>query len=174
MNTLISELVPILQEFSNSNAEVTICGDFNMNLLRLDQYIKYDEFFELFLSQGFFPNITLPTRVTNTTATLIDQIYSKTYDNLQNSYSGILVSKISDHFPIFIFQKCQTFFKKQPDRILITKNGPRQIENFKSELNSYDWSSLFCDQASNNVKNAFDNFSLFYMIYMKNVCQQFQ
>ena len=110
------------------------------------------------MSQGFFPNITLPTRVTNTTATLIDQIYSKTYDTSQNSYSGILVSKISDHFPIFIFQKCQPNFKKQPERILIRKTGPRQIENFKTELNNYDWSNLYLDQSSNNVENSFDKF----------------
>ena len=45
INTLITEFEPILQEFSNSNAEVTLCGDFNMNLLRLEQYVKYDEFF---------------------------------------------------------------------------------------------------------------------------------
>ena len=45
MNTLITEFGPVLQEFSNSNTEVTLCGDFNMNLLRLEQYVKYDEFF---------------------------------------------------------------------------------------------------------------------------------
>ena len=87
MCTLIAEFEPIIHELSRDNAEVILCGDFNMNLLKLDQYDKYDEFFEFFLSQGFFPNITLPTRITNTTATLIDQIYCKCYESTQNTYS---------------------------------------------------------------------------------------
>ena len=68
-------------------------------------------FFQLFLSQGFFPNITLPTRVTNTTATLIDQIYSKTYDTSQNSYSGILVSKIWIIFQFIFFKSANQISK---------------------------------------------------------------
>ena len=41
---------------------------------------------------------------------------------------------------------------------MIRKYGPRQIENFKSELNNYDWSSLYLNQGNNNVENSFDKF----------------
>ena len=158
MCTLIAEFEPILHDLSKDNAEVIICGDFNMNLLKLDQYEKYDEFFELFLSQGFFPNITLPTRITNTTATLIDQIYCKSYESTQNSYSGILVSKISDHFPTFIFKPYKLNFLKQPNKMNIRQTGPQQIENFKTELGNFNWDNLINRDLTQNIDQIFDNF----------------
>jgi hypothetical protein len=47
----------------------------------------------------FFPIITLPTRITSHTATLIDNIFTNHPDNY--SFSGLLLSDISDHLPIF-------------------------------------------------------------------------
>ena len=51
------------------------------------------------ISSGFYPKITLPTRITNRSSTLIDNILTNVYDD--NHISGILINKISDHQPIF-------------------------------------------------------------------------
>ena len=50
---------------------------------------------ENMLSAGFFQKITLPTRICDTSSTLIDNIYSN--DLKSNDMSGIFVSHISDH-----------------------------------------------------------------------------
>ncbi len=47
------------------------------------------------------PCITRPTRVTNSSATLIDNIYV-TAGFSKEAFSGILLSDISDHFPVFV------------------------------------------------------------------------
>ena len=51
------------------------------------------------LSSGFYPKITLPTRICDTSSTIIDNIYSNEIDCYDNS--GIFINHISDHQPIF-------------------------------------------------------------------------
>ena len=51
------------------------------------------------MSSGFHPKIALPTRITDTSNTLIDNILTNVYDD--KHVSGILINKISDHQPIF-------------------------------------------------------------------------
>ena len=48
-----------------------------------------------------FPLITKPTRVTETTATLIDHILTNNIDIASNHLQGILCTGISDHYAIF-------------------------------------------------------------------------
>ena len=52
-------------------------------------------------SGGFIPLITTPTRVTHTSATLIDNIYSNQILDRDHSVNGIMMTDISDHYPIF-------------------------------------------------------------------------
>ena len=56
------------------------------NLLKCDSCELFNEFFDMCLANGLIPNITLPTRVTKSTATLIDQIYSKKSDKTKYSF----------------------------------------------------------------------------------------
>ena len=76
-----------------------ICADFNIDLLKLYTKQHYNMFFDMVLSSGFHPKITLPTRITDRSSTLIDNILTNVYDD--NYISGILINKISDHQPIF-------------------------------------------------------------------------
>ena len=73
-------------------------GDFNINLLKYDTDNLRHEFLEIFLSNSFFPLVSKPTRVTNISSTLIDNIFS---NFIPHSDSYIMLSDISDHYPIF-------------------------------------------------------------------------
>ena len=53
----------------------------------------------MIISCGFHPKITLRTRITDRSSTLIDNILTNVYDD--NHISGILINKISDYEPIF-------------------------------------------------------------------------
>ena len=63
----VSELEPILSDLSNTYSEVLICGDYNINLLKLNYEQHFSYFFDTMLTHSFFPKITFPTRV-NTVA----------------------------------------------------------------------------------------------------------
>ena len=69
-----------------------------INLINVSNHIPTAEFLELMYSHAFTPLITKLTRVTSNTATLIDNIFT---NSSRNSFNGILLSDISDHFPIF-------------------------------------------------------------------------
>ena len=94
----------IVESLVGENLPCYIMGDFNVNLLSNEN--KVHDFINLLYSY-FFPTINKPTRVTSTSASLIDNIWTSNLHNHQ--VSGIHYTSISDHFPIFsIFsvEKC--------------------------------------------------------------------
>ena len=77
-------------------------GDYNINLLNIDNHLPTAEFLETMYSHGFYLLINKPTRIKNTTATLIDNIF-RNYENIRDTdlFNGILYTDISDHLPVF-------------------------------------------------------------------------
>lgn len=74
-------------------------GDFNINILNIDSHQPTYDFINLMSSNGLYPLISKPTRITGSTATLIDNIFT---NNLEfNMVSGILYADLSDHLPVF-------------------------------------------------------------------------
>ena len=80
IETVLSEITPILEELSKSKRECLIVGDFNINLLEISAREKYYDYFDLFVSAGFFPKLTFPTRLSRRKGTIIDQIFHKSLD----------------------------------------------------------------------------------------------
>ena len=62
------------------------------------------EFLDVFYSLGLYPLINRPTRITTTSATLIDNIFTSELENKIDS--GLLVHDISDHLPVFALCHC--------------------------------------------------------------------
>ena len=56
----ISQIINILK---NENSTLAWSGDFNINLLQIEEREKFQEYFDLFTSNGLLPQITLPTRL---------------------------------------------------------------------------------------------------------------
>ena len=61
-----------------------------------------------------FPRIILPTRLDKNSSTLIDNIYYKLSPIFTNANSGIIFSRISDHFPYFLGLRLQVSSKEKP------------------------------------------------------------
>ena len=58
------------------------------------------EFYNTMSSNGYAPHITIPTRITDSSMTIIDNIYTNTFSN--NIFSGNILAEIADHLPQFI------------------------------------------------------------------------
>ena len=96
------ELALTLNTFLNGNYEIIRGGDTNIDLLKIKKKDFVNDFFDMFVASGFFPRITLPTRISNSSATLIDNFMCKLTNKSENSIAGILLtclSALSDHFP---------------------------------------------------------------------------
>ena len=79
----------------NKSKKSYICGDFNLHLLQIQTNDRYSQFYDNMISVGFIPNITLPTRISETVATLIDNIFT---NNIEKSHiSGVVSTHFSDH-----------------------------------------------------------------------------
>ena len=73
--------------------------DLNIDLLKHEHHSNTKNFLDLMYSLGFYPLIDKPTRITDISATLIDNIFT---NELQHTITcGILFIDISDHLSIF-------------------------------------------------------------------------
>ena len=89
-----------LSRINKEKKESYIAGDFNYDLLKYDTNVKNADFLNLMSSYGFLPLILQPTRITEFTSTLIDNIYSNNMD--QPCIGGNVLISFADHFTQFI------------------------------------------------------------------------
>ena len=123
----------------NLNKLSYICGDYNIDLLKLKVNPRFGEFFDHIISSGFFPKITLPTKFSDQSATLIDNVFSTNIE--EKEVSGILLNHISDHQLLITYIESLSYIKKVPKFINIQKTDPLSLDNFTNELredNIYD------------------------------------
>ena len=73
----------ILNNLSNENEDIYICGDF------------YKTFYEQMCSYDLLPQIIQPTRIIDTTATIVDNIFTNNMNN--NILSCNIITDFSDH-----------------------------------------------------------------------------
>ena len=65
-----------LYSTNNKHNDSYICGDFNVNLLNVENDNMSNLFSEMWISHSFYPPITHPTRISNNSSTLIDNIFT--------------------------------------------------------------------------------------------------
>ena len=105
-NELLARVLGMLQR---ERKYVYICGDFNVNTLHIDNGgLATQDFINLLSSSFFCPLITKPTRVTQNSSTLIDNIYCNIPNIATSCKAGILHTSISDHYAIFCISKKET------------------------------------------------------------------
>ena len=106
-NAFFEALDQNMQSLNRKGSEVAIFGDINIDLNSDPERYPLSDYFLLLQSNGFVSHITKPTRVTNTSSTIIDHILIN--DSVSSLSSGVLTYTICDHYPIF----CTTnpFFK---------------------------------------------------------------
>ena len=90
-------------------------------------------------SLGLFPLITKPTRLTEFSGTLIDQVYTNIQD--LNSISGIIVTDVADHFGIFSIVKKQSC-SPATKHIYVRSFKSNNIDNFNSLLNNTNFDEI--------------------------------
>ena len=127
-----NNLNEVLKNTKDSTTTI-IAGDFNINLLDT-QNNHVDLYLNTVLQNAFIPCVTLPTRVTDHSVSLIDHILVKTPKNLiHNKVSaGNLIADISDHLPNILFIDQVT--QKYKDRPLTRLFSPNKISKFTENV----------------------------------------
>ena len=134
-------LSDILSCIGTGNKSCYIAGDFNINILNSKEHSKTSDFIDLMFSYSLMPHINKPTRVTERSATLIDNIFSNEIVNDVESMSGILYTDISDHYPIFHIIKSSSPIDA-PKFIFKRTFSASNVDSFKEELLSAQWAEV--------------------------------
>ena len=116
----ITKLTDILTTMHKSNKTSYIVGDMNYNILNVDHHGLTEEYYNLLTTLMYKQMITRPTRITDTTSTLIDHIWHNDTNmgcTTTNCTPGIIYNGMSDHLPIFMLHKTN---KLQNTRIKVT------------------------------------------------------
>lgn len=163
VESFLNGLNNIFSIANNYNYEcIYVFGDLNIDLLKQDGCVF--EFVNAMYSYSFFPLITKATRVTDTSATLIDHIWVTRTENNINNY--ILQTDITDHFPVVSqFTSC---YLHKPEPVYITKRTITQaaLETFINDLSEVGWNDVFESNCPDRSYNLF--FNKFNHLFQKN------
>ena len=99
--------------------------------------IKYQAYLDQFVTNGFYPKIVQPRRFTKKTGSVIDHTFCKSSENTSKSYSGVLISNMSDHLPHFTCLDILSNQQKPPKYIIQEKHDEASLLSFYNEIESY-------------------------------------
>ena len=140
-----------LEQLRMENKLLYLMGDYNIDLLNSEKHDLTNEFVDVLYCNEFLPLISRPTRITSTSATLIDNIFTNNHDDLNCSLNGILVADISDHFPI-VHINC-SFSVEETVSCLVTRvYNERNKQKFLQAISAVD-----C-----NIPNTLNSFNHFH------------
>ena len=151
----MESLSPILDIIKNEKKISYIMGDFNINLMNVDCHIQSSEFLEMMFSYNLLPLIYKPTRITNSSATLIDNIFA-TYKPNSTGLQGICCTDVSDHFPIFYID--QTTTPTRPSEFIYKRQyTPTNLRKFNRLLSETDWHDVYENDDAQGAFSEFNN-----------------
>ena len=135
----------------NNKQKTYLCCDFDIDLIKAHNHHKTERFINTKFGMGFHPLITKPTRITSYSATLIDNIF--TNNSEFRAKSGIIITDISDHLPVFTCNRGK--YKKKYYAKKISQRNITEKDAFLAELSKTDWTSTIHSTDVNNCYNDF-------------------
>ena len=134
------ELDSLLAHLSRTCSRAFLAGDFNLDLLKIDNHRPTRAFFNTLNSYHFMPSIVRPTRITSDSATLIDNIF--TNEITYSLESAIIINDKSDHLPVIL--QC-SLAQPKVDQSLTYANrtiNDQAKAKFSASLKSAQWDTV--------------------------------
>ena len=137
---------------NSKNNPAYIFGDINLNCLKYGSCPYVTDYVDLLFSHGMLQLITKPSRCTATSATLIDHVI--TNHQIDKSESILVISKISDHFPVLHYIAVQKPII--PNKTFTCREMSNQnVIRFTEELSNTNWVDI---TSINDPQLSFDLF----------------
>ena len=122
----------IFNDLTQKNVDLVLAGDYNLDLIQAGKSHVVDSFLHTIYSHNCSIAIDQPTRVTTSTSTLLDNIIFS--NSATVILSGILLTDISDHLPVF----CIMNSKKR-----VSTSNSLELENAGYRIITDDRIALF-------------------------------
>ena len=153
----VTRFETILNKLSKIKNNIIIGCDQNFDLLQIDTRPSVSALLDNFLAAGLIPTIDKPTRVVHKSSTLIDNIYIKFNTNeYKPNESSILMTYISDHFPILLtYESIQSQHKQETPLFIKTRMmNDKKMNNINKSLDQINWNLLIND----DIEGSFSRF----------------
>ena len=123
-----------------------------MDFLKSNKHESTQDFINQNLEMGMLPTITRPTRVTKTSATLIDNIVVSM--NYVGKYSSnVLIDNVSNHLPSILLLSGITAHKKESVLLKSRDLRKRNLDALKQSLDNTNFEELVVDNDLNTSFN---------------------
>ena len=136
-------------KLARKNCKDIIIGmDHNLDFLKSHLHEPTNQFVEKILDLGLLPVTTRPTRITKSTATLIDNIVLDCkHREMVESY--VAIDNTSDHLPCVAIVKDILVTRNTKIKIKSRDLRDKKIELLKRELETIDWNALVSTSTKN-------------------------
>ena len=131
----------LFRTISQERKKCIIMADFNIDLLTTDTNHQTADFIHNMFTHMFCPTISKPTRITNYSSTLIDNIITNIHE--YPIKSGILYNDISDHFPVFNIYKLDWQNTKKYKSIFKRNTNLKNMTKLNTELKNANWARVY-------------------------------
>ncbi len=137
INSFKNKLDELLNCINKTNKNCFILGDFNIDL---ENSVKND-FINALYASSFFPTINIYTRETESSKSVIDNIITNIHNNCFDS--GVILSDITDHFPIVLFIDIAKKINEVPLKTKVKVLNEKNLMNLSENLRDKTWDSVY-------------------------------
>ena len=118
-----------------------VCGDFNIDLLKIESINSIQEYYNLLCSYGLLPQIIQPTRVVeNPSPSLTDNIFTNIIS--EEITGGNIYLTLSEHFSEFISIKREKIDYKS-ESVFTRDYGNFSSESFQDDISIQNWNNRY-------------------------------
>lgn len=156
----LSQLDIVVNTICKEKKRCYLMGDFNLDLLKYESRPQVNTFINLLYSNNFYPCIDRPTRIkpnksNGLSVSLIDNIF--TNDVTKTIKSGVIVTDLSDHFPVFTITNSNRRYPiSSPSVIKNRQFKPANIQGFKNNISIVNWDFV---RAETDPETAYTKFN---------------
>ena len=155
----------MLCKVDKENKIYYVMGDLNIDLLKSESCDYTRRFLEILFTSSYVPLVLRPTRITQHTATLIDNIFTNDIETIDSSINGIIFSDISDHLSIVHVRRSKTHKKIMPIKDFNFKRNMNvsRIKIFTETIKDTTWEHvLSCNDTTESYNEFLKIFSTAY------------
>ena len=143
-------------------------GNFNIDLLKSESCDFASRFLQQLLTSSYILLILKPTRITQHTATLIDNIFTNDTKVIDSSSNGIIFSDVSDHLPVVHVRNIAAHTDTiQKNEYIFKRNfNDSNTQSFINTIKSLSWEKVI---SNNNEIESYNEFlNIFSATFEKN------
>ena len=159
IDNFLKEFKTELYKLIKINSRCILCGDLNIDFLKLNSNKKFQEYYDLLTELSFIQTITIPTRLSNN-PTLIDHIYLKCLKDITIENTGVYTGVLSDHMATFLALNLEKNQNHTPNTIYKRYFSGKALQNWFSNLSSLNWETIFPQNIDADPNSYYNLFSI--------------